>query len=336
MPRRCPGGHRRESCRSPPDDNESCDHRPFTFRWPCGHRREPHWCALGSIFEIDFLISHVYQLLLIFLINNRAIEFCPYWDTGDLCVAATFRRTGVLQLYFSCSVIKQKSFRAKVKTLKQKVQQKVAHHLLRARTPPRTVAGTVASPCSHQKRLVVVLAEGPLGVERGMKQKDPVICVVSVDLLGESLLEWTSLPTGWIAFGNYANFAVAFCLWIRSAIGRSCPSPCLVRLVSLRGSPGDWRLLHYFHDLVEAVWLFLFLCFSSLLGFAQGEWRAQNWYFGRHLFPWARAASVIISGFLVIIICWGDCSSTYRTTTLKGLMTLFVKGFQIWEVFQLP
>ena len=50
------------------------------------------------------------------------------------------------------------------------------------------MAGTVSSPCSHQKRLVVVLAEGPLGVEHRMKQKDPVICVVSVDLLGESLL----------------------------------------------------------------------------------------------------------------------------------------------------
>ena len=44
------------------------------------------------------------------------------------------------------------------------------------------------SPPSHQKRLVLVLAEGPLGGERGMKQKDPVICVVSVDLLAESLL----------------------------------------------------------------------------------------------------------------------------------------------------
>ena len=50
------------------------------------------------------------------------------------------------------------------------------------------MAVTVASPGIHQKRLVVVLLEGPLGVERGMKQKIPVICVVSTDLLAESLL----------------------------------------------------------------------------------------------------------------------------------------------------
>ena len=51
------------------------------------------------------------------------------------------------------------------------------------------MAVTVASPCSHQKRMVLVLEEGPLGVERGMKHlKFPVICVVSMDLLAESLL----------------------------------------------------------------------------------------------------------------------------------------------------
>ena len=35
---------------------------------------------------------------------------------------------------------------------------------------------------------MLVLAEGPLGVEREMKQKDPVIYVVSADLLAESLV----------------------------------------------------------------------------------------------------------------------------------------------------
>ena len=50
------------------------------------------------------------------------------------------------------------------------------------------MAVTVASPCSHQKQLVLVLGEGPLGVEREMKQKDPVICVVLVDLVAESLV----------------------------------------------------------------------------------------------------------------------------------------------------
>ena len=51
---RGPSGDIRGSCRSPPDDNESCDHQPFTFWWPCGHRRELHWCALGSILKLIF------------------------------------------------------------------------------------------------------------------------------------------------------------------------------------------------------------------------------------------------------------------------------------------
>ena len=102
------------------------------------------------------------------------------------------------------------------------------------------------------------------------------------------------------------------------------------------------RLLHYFHDLVEAGWLFLFIGFSLFLGFSHLGGTIQNRYFGRRLFPWARAAfvpTIILLRFLVLIrflLCWGYWSSTYRTTTLNGFMTLFVKGFQIWEAFQLP
>ena len=58
---RRPSGDRRRSSRSPPDDNESCDHRPSTFWWLCGHCRELHCFAFGFNFEIDFWFSHVYN-----------------------------------------------------------------------------------------------------------------------------------------------------------------------------------------------------------------------------------------------------------------------------------
>ena len=50
---------------------------------------------------------------------------------------------------------------------------------------------TVASPGIHQKRQVVVLREGPLGIKRdesATRQMTPAISVVSMGLLVESLL----------------------------------------------------------------------------------------------------------------------------------------------------
>ena len=51
---RGPGCDRRGSCRSPPDDNESCGHRLFTFWWPCSHSQELYWCTLGSNMKLIF------------------------------------------------------------------------------------------------------------------------------------------------------------------------------------------------------------------------------------------------------------------------------------------
>ena len=34
--------------------HESCGHLVFTFWWPCGHRRELHWCGLGSNMKLIF------------------------------------------------------------------------------------------------------------------------------------------------------------------------------------------------------------------------------------------------------------------------------------------
>ena len=58
---------------------------------------------------------------------------------------------------------------------------------------------------------MLVLVEGPLGVER-VKQKDPVVFLVSMFLLGESPLACTALPTARLSSGNHANFAGAFYL----------------------------------------------------------------------------------------------------------------------------
>ena len=114
------------------------------------------------------------------------------------------------------------------------------------------------------------------------------------------------------------------------------------------------RLLHYVHDLVQAGWLFLFIFFSSLfssfLGFSQRDGIDHNRYFGRHLFhelellscprsscsgSWSSSdsCSVDVPVGASYLLCW---SSTYCTTTLNGFMTLFVKWFQIWKMFQLP
>ena len=47
---RQPSGDRRSSCRSPPDANESCNHRQVTVWSPFGHRR----IRSGFNFDIDF------------------------------------------------------------------------------------------------------------------------------------------------------------------------------------------------------------------------------------------------------------------------------------------
>ena len=108
------------------------------------------------------------------------------------------------------------------------------------------------------------------------------------------------------------------------------------------------RLLHYIHDLVQLGWRFLFIAFcslfSSILGSSRGHGIVHNWYFCRRLFPWARAAFVpmiiglrfVVGVIIRLMLCWGSRSSTYCPTTSNGFMTTFVKGFQIWEVCQLP
>ena len=108
------------------------------------------------------------------------------------------------------------------------------------------------------------------------------------------------------------------------------------------------RLLHYVHDLVQLGWRFLFITFcsvfSSFLGWSRGHGIVNNRCFGRRLFPWARAAFVptiiglrfVVGVIIRLMLCWGSRSSTYCPTTSNGFMTLFVKEFQIWEVFQLP
>ena len=84
--------------------------------------------------------------------------------------------------------------------------------------------------------------------------------------------------------------------------------------------------------------LFFSVVFCSFLGSSRGHGMVQNRYFGRRLFPWARAAFVptIIVLVVRLMFRWGSRCSTYCPTTSSGSITLFVKGFQIWEVCQLP
>ena len=72
---------------------------------------------------------------------------------------------------------------------------------------PRRTAATVASPRNHvhQKFLVLVLAEGPLGGGH-VKQKDPVVFFASMCLVGENLLACTAWSSSRLSPGRLAKF----------------------------------------------------------------------------------------------------------------------------------
>ena len=108
---------------------------------------------------------------------------------------------------------------------------------------PRRTAATVAFPCSHQKCLVLVLAESPFGWGAFESRiKDPVVFFASMCLVGENLLACTAWLSSRFVSGNHANFILAFYLWSRWATKRRSPFPCRGSLLtmhtgSLRDSP---------------------------------------------------------------------------------------------------